>query len=142
MAKGIYALIIDLTQDATITVGALGETHFKEGTYVYVGSAQANLEQRVKRHLRKEKRLHWHIDYLLSNPHAKITNVLYLQGDKSAECKTAQQVRMQGEPVQGFGCSDCHCASHCFLVAGSEFLGEFMEPLVRVFPSCLGFLPP
>ncbi|XES75967.1 MAG: DUF123 domain-containing protein [Candidatus Bathyarchaeia archaeon] len=142
MAKGIYALIIDLTQDVTITVGALGETHFKEGTYVYVGSAQANLEQRVKRHLRKDKRLHWHIDYLLNNPHAKITNVLYLQGNKLAECKTAETVCRQGEPVRGFGCSDCHCTSHLFRVSECAFLEAFMEPLVRVFPSCAEFLPP
>lgn len=140
MAKGIYALIIQLTQDATIIVGALGATPFKKGIYVYVGSAQTNLEQRVKRHLRKDKRLHWHIDYLLSNPAAKVTNVLYLQGDKPAECKTAVEVRKQGEPVRGFGCSDCHCISHLFRVANCAFLEEFMEPLVCAFPSCAGFL--
>jgi Uri superfamily endonuclease len=63
--KGIYTLIIRLDDDVSVNIGALGKVSFGKGLYIYVGSAQTNLEQRVKRHLRKEKRLFSHVDYLL-----------------------------------------------------------------------------
>jgi Uri superfamily endonuclease len=82
--------------------------------YAYVGSAQTNLEQRVKRHLKREKRLFWHIDYLLDNNAAEIVKVLYKEGDKTEECKTATRIGENGTPIAGFGCSDCNCKSHLF----------------------------
>jgi Uri superfamily endonuclease len=127
--KGIYALIIRLNQDICINVGAFGETRFKKGTYVYVGSAQINLEQRVKRHLRKEKRLFWHVDYLLNSDTAKIEKTLFMEGDKAAECKIAQEIGERGESVNGFGCSDCDCRSHLFIVSNYDFLLRQMQPL-------------
>jgi Uri superfamily endonuclease len=113
--NGIYALEIRLGQDTCVKVGALGEISFKKGCYVYVGSAQKNLEKRVQRHLRKEKKLFWHIDYLLDNKHGKITRVLFRQAaGKTEECAVAQELERLGAPVNGFGCSDCHCRSHLF----------------------------
>ena len=129
MLRGIYALIIRLDEDITINVGAMGKTDFKKGLYVYVGSAQTNLEQRVKRHLRKEKRLFWHVDYLLSSDAAKIVEVFYMQAGKAAECKVANEIGRQGEPVSGFGCSDCHCKSHLFRIRNYSFLCETMQQL-------------
>jgi len=105
-------------------VGALGNVHFREGSYVYVGSAQRNLEKRVQRHLRKEKKLFWHIDYFLSNERARIEKVFFRQGDKLAECASAQELGRQGEPVAGFGCSDCRCQSHLFWFPKSFYLQE------------------
>jgi Uri superfamily endonuclease len=129
MLKGIYALIIRLTNDNIVNVGALGSLSLIKGTYVYVGSAQTNLEQRVKRHLRKEKRLFWHIDYLLDDPAADVVEVLYMQGDKTAECAVANEISKQGEPIEGFGCSDCNCKSHLFRVADCSFLRKRLKPL-------------
>ena len=63
--KGIYILLISIAGRISVSVGALGDKSFQKGLYVYVGSAQNNLEKRVKRHLRKVKRRFWHIDYLL-----------------------------------------------------------------------------
>jgi len=105
-------------------VGALGNVHFEEGIYVYVGSAQRDLEKRLKRHLRKEKKLFWHIDYFLSNEQAKIEKVLFRQADKLAECAIAQELGRRGEPVAGFGCSDCRCQSHLFWFPKSSSLKE------------------
>jgi Uri superfamily endonuclease len=112
--KGIYALEILLDKDACIKIGALGEVLFKKGVYVYAGSAQNNLEKRVQRHLRKENKLFWHIDYLLNHEHSKIIRVLLRQGNKEQECAVAKELGMRGEAVEGFGCSDCHCRSHLF----------------------------
>ena len=63
MEKGVYVLIIHLSQERDIVVGKLGELSFKKGYYAYVGSALGGLEGRIKRHFRKEKKAHWHIDY-------------------------------------------------------------------------------
>lgn len=129
LVKGVYALIIRLKSDVVLKVGALGETAFNEGTYVYVGSAQTNLEQRVRRHLRKKKCLFWHIDYLLNSDAATIEKVLEIEGDKTAECGLAKEIARRGEAVNGFGCSDCRCGSHLFLVEDFDFLLECMKPL-------------
>jgi Uri superfamily endonuclease len=129
MLKGIYVLIIRLDSDAAFKVGALGEISLEAGTYAYVGSAQTNLEQRVRRHLRKEKRLFWHVDYLLNNEKAKVEYVLHMDGEKRAECTVANQIALQGKPVSGFGCSDCHCTSHLFRLKNYSFLLKQMKPL-------------
>ncbi|MCX8154078.1 MAG: GIY-YIG nuclease family protein [Candidatus Bathyarchaeota archaeon] len=125
--KGIYALIIELDSDVCLNVGALGELKFKKGLYAYVGSAQANLLYRIKRHFRREKRLFWHIDYLLSNNAARIIKVLFKQTDKSGECALATFFSERGEPIPGFGCSDCRCKSHLFHITDYHMLDETMQ---------------
>jgi Uri superfamily endonuclease len=127
--KGIYVLIIRVAENVSLNVGALGKIAFTKGLYAYVGSAQTNLEQRVKRHLRSEKRRFWHIDYLLDNPTAKIIKVFFKQAAKAEECKTAQTIGERSKAVADFGCSDCQCRSHLFRVDGYEFLLDSMQEL-------------
>jgi Uri superfamily endonuclease len=127
--KGIYVLIIRVSKDINVNIGALGRKTFAKGLYAYVGSAQTNLEKRVKRHLRSEKRLFWHIDYLLANDAAKITEVLFKKADKTEECPTANRIGEKGTPIAGFGCSDCHCTSHLFRIGDYTFLLDSMQPL-------------
>lgn len=112
--KGVYLLLVQLTSDIDLKVGALGTRHLAEGYYVYVGSAQTNIEQRVSRHLKKEKRKFWHIDYLLDLTAAKIIKVLFKEADKTQECAVANKISELNETVVGFGCSDCNCKSHLF----------------------------
>lgn len=115
-------LIIQVTKDTNVTVGALGNFAFKNGLYAYVGSAQNNLELRVKRHLRKEKTLFWHIDYLLRDENAKIIEVLFQKAGKKEECAIANKLSKKSESVKGFGCSDCDCSSHLFRIKDYAFL--------------------
>lgn len=128
MLKGVYVLIIQLNDDIALSVGALGTLTFKQGLYAYVGSAQTNLEQRIKRHQRREKRMFWHIDYLLNSGAARIVRVLYRQADKMEECAIAKAIAERGEPIGGFGCSDCKCRSHLFRIKDYGFLQESMQP--------------
>jgi Uri superfamily endonuclease len=125
--KGVYVLIIQVDKHTGVTVGALGKLTFEKGLYAYVGSAQANLEQRIKRHLAKEKRLFWHIDYLLKDSVARIVKVLYKQADRIEECNLAKAIGEKGESVDGFGCSDCSCKSHLFRIGDYRFLQESMR---------------
>ena len=127
--KGIYILIIEITKIISPKIGALGNLTFRPGLYAYVGSAQNNLTLRLKRHKRKEKRLFWHIDYLLNNPEAKITKIYVKAGNKAEECKIASMLEANGMPINGFGCSDCRCNSHIFHGESFQFLEEHVQLL-------------
>jgi Uri superfamily endonuclease len=112
--KGTYCLIIRLKKNSQIKVGKKGEMEFKSGYYVYVGSALNSLEARIKRHLRDEKKLFWHVDYLLEVKDAEINDVQFVLSDVKLECKIASQISKNSAPISGFGCSDCKCDSHLF----------------------------
>ncbi|MCD6522882.1 MAG: GIY-YIG nuclease family protein [Candidatus Diapherotrites archaeon] len=121
--KGIYVLIIDISKDVTIRVGSLGNMLFKKGTYAYVGSAQNNVEKRIRRHMNKKKKLFWHIDYLLKEPGIRIRRVLYKKAPKTEECRTASVISKRGEAIPQFGCSDCKCNSHLFKITEMPLRG-------------------
>jgi Uri superfamily endonuclease len=125
--KGIYVLIIRVNKDINVNIGALGKIAFKKGLYAYVGSAQTNLEQRIKRHLRKEKRKHWHIDYLLDNEATKIIKVLFKKANKTEECKTAKTISEKNKPTPNFGSSDCNCKSHLYHIKNYTHLQKTMQ---------------
>ena len=59
--KGSYVLLIEIGQEKEIQIGSIGNIYFKKGFYAYIGSALNGLEQRIERHIRKDKRFHWHI---------------------------------------------------------------------------------
>lgn len=117
--KGSYALLIKLENDKHIQIGKLGNIFFKRGFYIYVGSAINGLEQRINRHLRKDKKIHWHIDYLSKN--AKIAGVYYKESNQRNECKIAKSF-LKFKSVNGFGCSDCKCDSHLFYGPKNELI--------------------
>lgn len=123
--KGAYILVIRLDKSDEITVGRLGRMLFRRGYYAYVGSAMNGIEQRVSRHLKKEKNLHWHIDYLLKK--AKVVHVFAAEGGKNLECMTAEDLAARLESVKGFGCSDCRCESHLFYSESSGMLLKIIK---------------
>ena len=117
--KGIYVLVIKLNKDTSIKIGALGKIKFKKGIYAYVGSAQNNLEKRVLRHLSKNKKTHWHIDYFLKNKNTEVIEIFYKQAGKQEECSLAKKINKTSRPIPKFGCSDCKCKSHLFKITKS-----------------------
>ena len=111
--KGTYCLVVELDNEKSIKIGKkLGKISFKEGYYVYVGSAMNSLAARINRHLSDEKKLHWHIDYLLKN--ASVTDVIYTESTKKIECELSQYLSTKTIGIEGFGCSDCKCESHLY----------------------------
>ena len=128
--SSIYVLIIQVSEDIIVQVGALGKKVFKKGLYAYVGSAQTNIIQRLKRHLRSDKRKFWHIDYLLDNNAAGIVKIFFRKANKTEECKTAKALYERNKPIIGFGCSDCSCKSHLFHINDYGLIRENMH----VFP--------
>lgn len=100
-----YQLVIGVTRPLIIEVGRLGSICFAPGRYVYTGSAKRNFEARIARHLRHDKTLRWHIDYLLTAP-----GVTVLEVRRSAIDECALNQATEGEVVaKGFGASDCRC---------------------------------
>jgi sugar fermentation stimulation protein A len=119
---GTYILVIEIDHAVHLEIGRLGTYDLCEGYYLYVGSALSGLSSRVARHLRREKRLHWHIDYLLQV--ARVTEVWSRVGQERLECAWAEALGRSGQVeqvVRGFGSSDCECWSHLFYCA--EWLG-------------------
>jgi Uri superfamily endonuclease len=126
--KGTYALILYLEHGEEITVGKLGTFAFPAGYYLYLGSAlgPGGLEARLARHRRRNKKLRWHIDYLLE--HAQLVEVWSTPSTDKLECCWAQAARqLPGSeiPVPGFGSSDCHCPSHLIHLARKPAYEEF-----------------
>lgn len=112
MLKGIYTLLIKLDKQQIISIGKLGEILFLYGCYAYIGSARNGLESRLARHLKKEKTLHWHIDYFLLK--AAVEEIIYSETEKDMECILASQLSQQLKAIPHFGCSDCRCISHLY----------------------------
>lgn len=113
--KGTYCLVIEFKKDSKIKVGKIGRTDFKEGYYVYVGSALNSLGSRLKRHMNSEKKIFWHVDYLLDDPNAEIVEIVFAVDEGKWECKLGDMISTEADgQVPNFGCSDCKCRSHLF----------------------------
>lgn len=112
--SGFYQLVVRLQEKRIIRVGRHGLFSFPAGYYVYTGSAMRGLESRIARHLRRKKRMRWHVDYLLR--YGRVIEVKRYCGDLS-ECKLSREIeKLPGSRmvVRGFGSSDCRCSTHLF----------------------------
>ena len=111
--KGTYCLIISMKKSEKLDIGHLHNMHkYRKGYYVYIGSAMNSLVPRLNRHLSDEKKMHWHIDYLLKSPDCHIRDILFNISEERIECDLAESISKDGEEIPGFGCSDCRCSSH------------------------------
>jgi len=120
--RGAYQLLISLDRPVKVRIGKLGTFNFPPGLYIYTGSAMGGIEGRVSRHLSGDKKLRWHIDYLLR--HARVVGVREVRTEERVECRLnreALEVPNARVIVFGFGSSDCGCPSHLV------YLGEELE---------------
>ena len=112
--KGTYVLFLTFFSERRVSVGALGELTFGPGMYCYVGSAMNGLDQRVGRHLSRDKTARWHVDYLTLA--ADLVEAAESYPDFVPECELAALAESCGcvPAAIGFGCSDCSCRTHLF----------------------------
>lgn len=137
--KGIYVLVISVSENVTIKVGAFGKVALKKGLYAYVGSAQNNLDKRLMRHFKRAKRKFWHIDYLLVDAHASVLKAFYKEAEKPEECVVASKFGERGFAVKMFGCSDCRCLSHLFMFKDYNLLETLcLKCGFKPFSPCQG----
>lgn len=119
--QGLYILWLRLASPVTTTVGRLGPCRFPAGLYGYVGSAQRRRSARIARHLRLDKPLRWHIDYL--RPHGTVVAVSLADSPRAGECRLARYLvdTCGGRViVPRFGASDCRCPGHLVLLPGES----------------------
>ncbi len=109
--KGAYLLIMEVKKKVSVKTKGK-EFLIEPGYYVYVGSAMNSLEARVRRHMRKEKKLHWHIDYLLKS--ARILEAILIPSEIRLEEELSKAVGRYGEAVKGFGASDLRIESNLY----------------------------
>jgi endonuclease-3 len=127
----------------------LGKRNFPRGYYTYTGSAlgkgATSLRHRIGRHLKKEKRKFWHIDYLLAEENMFVEAVIVAETNNNKECKINQTIKtMKGArvPFKGFGASDCeeNCESHLLYFSEMENADFLIQKIVRYIQSASGVL--
>lgn len=143
--KGAYILIMRIEQPVRVQIKSLGNIGFESGEWIYVGSAMGggstSIENRLKRHFRKEKTIYWHIDYLL-DAGAEILEAIWVKSKKSIECDLVQAIDSYSDFIagpKGFGSSDCRmrCFTHTYFYQGIE---DMKYVIIQILQG-LGFHP-
>ncbi len=109
--KGAYLLVIQLKGKRKIKTKGR-EFDLNSGFYVYVGSAMNSLEKRVRRHFKKDKKLHWHIDFFLKN--AELLRAYLIPSETRLEEVLSIEISKYGTPIDNFGSSDLKISSNLY----------------------------
>ena len=140
--SGLYILELQLLESILFTHHKLGNNNLLPGYYYYIGSAQQNLEKRIKRHLTRNKKKHWHIDYLTNNHRFIYSNILILKNfKKEKECVVVNRLEKKFNldyPIVSFGNSDCNsCKSHLLFSENKISYNHFCS----LYQSAVIFIP-
>lgn len=128
--RGSYILYGRLAENKSLKIGSLGKLDFKEGYYLYTGSAMNSLSSRLRRHMNKNKRFRWHIDYLI--PELINLKPIAIRSSEDLECLLSMELNKIYRPVTGFGSSDCHCEGHLYWFKEDPLRDErFIDVLLK-----------
>jgi Uri superfamily endonuclease len=111
--SGAYLLLIGLDRPVVLSIPRFSGVTVAPGWYAYAGNANGpgGLRARVARHLRRNKRVHWHVDHLTGD--ASVAALCFAGWD---ECRLVERLTLASAfsiTVPGFGSTDCHhCESH------------------------------
>lgn len=112
--KGAYILLIRLDRSVPVGAGRQMAGNLSPGIYLYAGSAYGSggLAARLRRHFRREKKIHWHIDRLT----LQASDLAAFAVAGGNECRLVGQLLTAGSfeiALEGFGSTDCRtCDSH------------------------------
>ncbi len=143
LKTGIYLLELNSDDINSLPIKKFNNILLQKGYYYYVGSAQKNLDHRIKRHIRSEKKIHWHIDYLTSNKNFKIKRIfIFPDAPKDFECELRKNIETEFSlqiPLTGFGNGDCNlCPSHLLYsikpIDQNHFISLY-QAMVLLIPS-------
>jgi Uri superfamily endonuclease len=123
MDKGTYILLVYLPSNVEITRPKSME--LKKGYYAYVGSAMNSLTGRLKRHLLKDKKIHWHVDQLTSRG-----RVIFFAGFVGCrlEEELSEFLSKELDVIEKFGSSDLRTKGNLFHVKNPK---QILEALAR-----------
>ncbi len=128
---GIYLIIASLDHSCRISTRSLSFS-LKPGFYFYCGSAINSLAPRINRHFKREKKRHWHIDFLLDE--AEILAIApYIVADNALEHELAKLLSETDgvSGIPGFGAGDCNCNTHLFYADSLCIEGIFKRLFAR-----------
>ncbi len=134
---GAYLLAVRLDRPLALDLRGVGTAILAPGSYAYCGSARGSggIRARVARHLRADKRPHWHVDRLTAA--GRVTAVAVAPG--GSECALFAAVSaLPGAcvPAPGFGSSDCRtCAAHLVRVDDETLARAAFGPAVMWLQS-------
>lgn len=116
--RGAYAMVIDLTRPLVLEIPRYAGSILPAGRYVYCGSAYGagGIAGRVRRHLRADKKLRWHVDHLT---HAgTVVDVMPVIGGRECALLAAVLTTPGAHvPLRRFGSMDClSCPAHLVAV--------------------------
>ena len=110
---GSYLLAIFL--ERRLPVAWRNSEHvFEPGWYIYAGSARGpgGMAARLRRHFRREKKIHWHVDHLTTSGQVVAACAFPGRGECELAQHLARSLSVTSGP-KGFGSSDCRrCRSH------------------------------
>jgi Uri superfamily endonuclease len=134
--SGRYLFVFELSSIVHVSIGSLGRHSFEPGWYVYTGSAEVGLRQRIARHVRRKKPARWHLDYVTRRKEAVPGGVFYVADPDITECMLNQAVGRQlglVAPVAGFGASDClsGCPAHLWFSSRPTLLADLSKLVLR-----------
>ena len=106
---GAYLLVVALPASLNVTLPNRPAATLAPGRYLYAGSARGpgGLRARLARHMRAEKKPHWHIDRLTEA--GTVEGAWAIPGGD--ECALIAALASLPVPVPGFGSTDCRCCT-------------------------------
>ena len=140
--SGTYLLEIFASEKFEINAKKFLGKIFPPGYYYYSGSAQKGYNARLVRHLKEEKTLHWHIDYLTTIRTNSVTTIfLFENAPRNRECEVVQTLINKfhlDDSFSGFGNGDCKtCGTH--LLYSKEKINH--SQLTSLYHSTVSFIP-
>ena len=133
--------MIETTKPIRIRFGRLGSARVPAGYYVYTGSALGkgalSLERRLGRHIRRAKKVHWHVDYITTRSECVVRAGVYVKSRRRLECLVNERIRKSvGVKVllPRLGASDCKCQSHLMRADGLS-LRTILTRVRRVYSA-------
>ncbi|MEM3061511.1 MAG: GIY-YIG nuclease family protein [Candidatus Bathyarchaeia archaeon] len=140
--RGVYTIVLMLEKSLRIKIGRLGLKNFREGFYAYVGSGlgrgSSSVLGRLRRHLKRGKKLFWHMDYLSSHKGVKILEVFYAETDFKMECVLNNEIwktLRRNFFIKGFGSSDCNCESHLTWIGNKISIDRVKESIKKAYKN-------
>ncbi len=127
---GSYGLLIQIPSLTRIGIARRPPADLPPGLYLYAGSANGpgGIRARVRRHLKKVKPLHWHVDRL-TNVFGIGAVVAFPGGRECGLVKAARAWKGTTVPVPGFGSSDCRsCPAHLVRLPNGLRTGDLAKP--------------
>ena len=121
VGPGAYAIVVAVTRPFTPPIRTLAGRRLPAGRYLYGGAANGpgGIRARLRRHVRREKPVHWHVDWL-TNTFGAAAAVALPGGDECGVLAGMRRFPGVATPIPGFGSSDCaRCPAHLVSLPGN-----------------------